>query len=131
MDVNVPAPLRCTEHLHGPNDPFSIFNTDLTAGTAFSPLPADVHQYYGPSNFCTEKPSSSKQPAWPAMPPSLPRSTKDIMDDTNTDEEHNGPPVDDFNMGGLGDENDTNDDDNITQVDKVSNMYVDLVMNFS
>ena len=28
------------------------------------------------------------------------------MDDTDINEEHDGPLVDDFNMGGLGDEND-------------------------
>ena len=53
------------------------------------------------------------------------------MDDIDIDEEHDGPPVDDFNTGGLGNENNTNDDDNVAQPYKVGNPYVDPVTNFS
>ena len=37
------------------------------------------------------------------------------MDDIDTDEEHDGPHVDDFNMGGIGDENDTDDDNHVAR----------------
>ena len=53
------------------------------------------------------------------------------MDDTNIDEEHDGLLVEDFNMGGHGDKNDIDDNDDIAQQDKIGNMYIDPVMNFS
>ena len=48
------------------------------------------------------------------MLPSPPRLTEDIMNDTKSDKEYAYPDVEDFNMGDHGDENDTNDEDDIT-----------------
>ena len=53
------------------------------------------------------------------------------MDDIDNDEEHDTPLGEDFNMTGLGDENDTDDDNDVAQPDEADNMYVDPVMNFS
>ena len=85
-------PLRCNEDLFSvPNDPFSVLNYDMPIRPALTPSPGDVHQYCGPSNFWTTEPSSSRQPL--AMVASPPRLTEDIMDDTDTNEEHDGAPM--------------------------------------
>ena len=62
------------------------------------------------------------------MAPSPLRLTKDIMDDTDNNEKHDGPLTDDFNIGSLSDENDIDDDDDITQTDEVD---INPIMTFS
>ena len=53
------------------------------------------------------------------------------MDDTDIDEEQDGPHAEDFNVGGIGDENDTNDDDHVAGPDEGGDAYIDPIMNFS
>ena len=53
------------------------------------------------------------------------------MDNTESNEEYDGPTTKDFNMGDQGDEHDIDDVDDIIQQDEASNIYIDLVMNFS
>ena len=53
------------------------------------------------------------------------------MDNIDINEEHDGPHAKDFNVGGIGDKNDIDDDDHVVGLDEGGDAYVNLVMNFS
>ena len=53
------------------------------------------------------------------------------MDDIDIDEERDGAHAEDLNVGGIGDENDTDDDDHVDGPNERGDVYIDPIMNFS